>query len=390
VSTLTVTAGAPTRDRLEQIGLAALVGIVAAMQVSIAAAEILLTIAALCWLAMHLMRGERLQAPAFFWPLAVYGLLTLASAALSLDPAVSVIDCKQLTLFLLVPIIYDLARGPRALTLLTVVLSIGALSAFIGIVEYGLLHYDDLGRRATGTLSHWMTYSGTLMLVMCGSVARILYGTRDRLWAAFVMPALIVALSITFTRSAWVGTATGVGALLMSKDWRLTLLLPLAIGFMVLVAPPSLTSRMVSMFDWNNPTNRDRVAMIQAGSAIVADHPFVGVGPDMISRVYPEYRVVNAVEPNNPHLHNVPMQIAAERGLPALAAWAWFVVSLAAGLVSLMRRGGDRSLAAAGIGAVVAMLAAGLFEYNFGDSEFLMLFLVLVSLPFAAAREGAS
>jgi hypothetical protein len=32
------------------------------------------------------------------------------------------------------------------------------------------------------------------------------------------------------------------------------------------------------------------------------------------------------------------------------------------------------------------MLAAGLFEYNFGDSEFLMLFLVLVTLPFAAAR----
>ena len=32
------------------------------------------------------------------------------------------------------------------------------------------------------------------------------------------------------------------------------------------------------------------------------------------------------------------------------------------------------------------VLAAGLFEYNFGDSEFLMLLLVLVTLPFAAAR----
>ena len=30
------------------------------------------------------------------------------------------------------------------------------------------------------------------------------------------------------------------------------------------------------------------------------------------------------------------------------------------------------------------MLAAGMFEYNFGDSEFLMLFLVLVTLPYAA------
>ena len=31
------------------------------------------------------------------------------------------------------------------------------------------------------------------------------------------------------------------------------------------------------------------------------------------------------------------------------------------------------------------MLAAGLFEYNFGDSEFLMLLLVLVTLPASAA-----
>ena len=44
-------------------------------------------------------------------------------------------------------------------------------------------------------------------------------------------------------------------------------------------------------------------------------------------------------------------------------------------------------LAAAALASVAAMLAAGLFEYNFGDSEFLMLFLVLITLPFAAARQ---
>jgi hypothetical protein len=43
-----------------------------------------------------------------------------------------------------------------------------------------------------------------------------------------------------------------------------------------------------------------------------------------------------------------------------------------------------------GLGAVAAMLAAGMFEYNFGDSEFLMLFLVLVTLPFAAERPEPS
>ena len=37
MTTLSLTAGAPPRDRLEQIGLWSLVGIVAAMQLSIAA-----------------------------------------------------------------------------------------------------------------------------------------------------------------------------------------------------------------------------------------------------------------------------------------------------------------------------------------------------------------
>jgi hypothetical protein len=44
------------------------------------------------------------------------------------------------------------------------------------------------------------------------------------------------------------------------------------------------------------------------------------------------------------------------------------------------------SIATAGIASVVAMLAAGMFEYNFGDSEFLMLFLVIVTLPYAVER----
>ena len=50
-----------------------------------------------------------------------------------------------------------------------------------------------------------------------------------------------------------------------------------------------------------------------------------------------------------------------------------------------LRSEANPALAAAGLAAVVGMLTGGLFEYNFGDSEFLMLFLVLMTLPAAAA-----
>jgi O-antigen ligase len=372
---------------VQRVGWWALLGVVASLQISIAAAQICLTLAVIAWLLRARQTGT-LVVPSIAWPLVAYALWTLVSAGVSRDPAVSVPDTKQLVLFLLVPVVFEFARGPRARTVATVALTIGAASAFIGVVQYGLLNYDNLGRRPQGTLSHWMTYSGTLMLVICGSVARLLFDHRDRVWAAVVMPALVVALGLTFTRSAWVGVFAGVGVLFMLKDRRLVGVLPFVAAVFIALAPAAITERAASMFDMNDPTNRDRVAMLEAGRAIVRDHPLTGVGPDMVRVVYPRYRVPWAVEPTNLHLHNVPVQIAAERGLPALAFWAWFVVAVVRGLWRRMPRTRMPALAAGGLATMAAMLTAGLFEYNFGDSEFLMLLLVFVTLPFAADRDG--
>ena len=66
----------------------------------------------------------------------------------------------------------------------------------------------------------------------------------------------------------------------------------------------------------------------------------------------------DAVKPTNPHLHNVPMQIAAERGL---WRWGvdWFVVTAFLGLLKMVRQSRNKSLAAAALGGMAAMLAAG-------------------------------
>ena len=91
----------------------------------------------------------------------------------------------------------------------------------------------------------------------------------------------------------------------------------------------------------------------------------------------------------NPHLHNVPMQIAAERGLPALAHVALVHRHAVARPVAAVQGRTRRFLPAAALAATTAMLTAGLFEYNFGDSEFLMLFLIIVTLPFTVERTGS-
>ena len=285
----------------------------------------------------------------------------------------------------MVPLAFRFARGDRASTVLFVIVSVGAASAAFGIIQYGILHYDHLGQRPRGTLGHYMTYSGLLMLVIGVALAQLLFGRRDRTWAALVMPALSVAVALTFTRSAWVGACAGAAVLLALKDFRLMATLPVVAAIFFAAAPSSVTARFVSIFDLKDPTNRDRIAMFRAGERMVADRPLVGVGPNMVQALYARYRDAEAVEQVNPHLHNVPMQIAAERGLPALALWVTFVAVALFDLGRGFRRGTLPAVtAAAGLAAMVSMLAAGLFEHNFGDSEFLMLLLLVITLPFAA------
>ena len=374
---------------LESLGVAALFGVAAFTQISIAVAQALLFVALFCWAALIVVRHERVEVPTFFYPLLAYAGWTLASAAFSTDSRASFADCKQLALFLIVPATYRLVHGTRATTMVTVIMSVGAATAAYGIFQYGLLHYDQLSQRPQGTLGHYMTYSGLLMLVIGAALAKLLFDENDRIWPALVMPALLLAVALTSTRMAWVGACAAAAVLFVIKDFRLLAVLPIVGAITFAAAGPAITHRLMSMFDANDPTRRDRVAMLLEGQHMVRDHPFFGVGPNMVEAVYAQYRVPGAVEKVNPHLHNVPMQIAAERGLPALVLWLTFIGALGRGLYQNVRTRQRRTLTAVAIATVVGMLAAGLFEYNFGDSEFLMLFLVLVTLPFSSTRHRA-
>jgi O-antigen ligase len=378
--------GTPARDRIDLAGVIGLLVFVGALQLSIALAGIVLAFTIGCWALFAAVHHESVGVPRFFWPLLVYAVLTLVSAAASYDSAASFVDSKQLVLFLIVPMVYQFARGARAMTVLQVIITVGAASAAWGIVQYGLFNYNNLGQRPQGALGHYMTYSGLLLLVVGAAVARLLFEPRNRTWPAMILPALLVALVLTFTRSAWVGACAVAALLLAMKDFRLLPVIPIVAAAFFAISPPQITARFYSMFDLNDPTSRDRVAMLREGVAMIRAHPLTGVGPNMVQRLYVQYRDPTAVERINPHLHNVPMQIAAERGLPALAAWLCVIGIATVDLARLLRRSRFRCLPAAALAALAGMLAAGLFEYNFGDSEFLMLFLVLVTLPFAAER----
>jgi O-antigen ligase len=379
----------PRAAVLRRASTIGLILVLVAIQFSIGVAHALYALTLIGWAALLIVERRRPQAPRFALPLAIYALLTLVSAVFSTDPTTSVIDSRQLLLLLLVPLTYDLITGDWTDYAATAIMSAGAVSGLVGIGQYAILNYN-LDQRPHGTLGMYMTYSGLTMLIVCLAVAQVLFARNGRTWAALVVPALAVALAVTFSRNAWIGAFSAVAVLFLLKDFRLLVALPMIGAIFLLTAPGDIQQRFFSIFDSGNLSNRDRLAMLEAGGRIVRDHPLTGVGPDMVLRAYPHYRTADAVLEMPPHLHNVPVQVAAERGLPAMAAWLWFVAVAAIDLKRLFDKAKARRwLPAAGLAVVVAMVMAGLFEYNFGDSEFLMLFLFLITLPFAASRSAA-
>jgi O-antigen ligase len=369
----------------ERVASALLLASLGLVMFNLLAAQTLFGLSAIMWLRVALADRAALQVPPFFWWLAAYGGLTIVSAFASIDPSVSLPDLKQLLLFAMVPMVMRLARGDRAMTALDVIIAMGAAGAVVGVIDAAAVRgIGDLQNRPQGSLTHYMTYSGVIMLVLCAVVARLVFYRRQWVWPAVAVPALAVALAVTMTRNAYIGAVVGIGVILAVRRLKLLLLLPVFVAVFFLLAPASLKNRALSSVDLQDPSNRDRLQMLTIGAEMIRDRPLTGVGPNMVIQLYPQYRPPDAVNPVNVHLHNVPLQIAAERGLPALAVWVGFVVVAAAGLVRQLRAGPARAVAGAGLAAIAAMLSAGLFEYNFGDSEFLMLFLGLITLPYAA------
>ena len=129
---------------------------------------------------------------------------------------------------------------------------------------------------------------------------------------------------------------------------------------------------------------------------MIEKHPLLGLGPEGPKYHFQEY-VPPEIWASRPpgfyqHLHNVYLQYGAERGIPALAVFLWLLVQVLVdfwrGLRSLPAGPGDRRfLLQGGIAMVIAMMAEGGAEVNFGDSEPLTMFLIVVACGYLALEK---
>ena len=235
-----------------------------------------------------------------------------------------------------------------------------------GLIEFVFFDQRDLERRINGPSSHVMTYSGILLPL---SVMMLVLAWRQRKWWQIAACALSsFTLLLTFTRSVWLGWAVAAFVVIVASRARLFFYALPALILFVTFMPMDLFSRLVSTFDARQSSNFDRIRMLEAGVEMIRDHPVLGVGPANVKASYAIYRKHDAPRPRPPHLHNNVVQIWAERGILALSAYLLLLALFVRECVRAWR-GPNHVWAEVGIGAVVSLTVAGLFEFNFGDTE---------------------
>src|SRR5258708_17076724 len=104
---------------------------------------------------------------------------------------------------------------------------------------------------------------------------------------------------------------------------------------MFLAGPPPLQDRVFSVFRPHGDvdSNSRRTIMARTGLRMIAAHPVLGIGPEQIQPQFLAYLPADVAQPLPKgwygHLHNVYLQYAAERGLPALACMLWIIGRMA-------------------------------------------------------------
>ena len=357
--------------------------------VSISISQVFLSFSLICWIIMLIREKQKLIFPSFFWPLLVYAALSMVSSFLSVNPEVSLKDSKELLLFMLVPIVYTGFHEEKTLKKANLALLASAYVCCLYSLFYFFFNASPK-ERIGGFMGQVMTQAGLLLLFSCMALSMFFF-SRDRirfLWGSGFLLSLI-ALTLTLTRSAWVGLVIALCLILFLYKPKALIFVPLAIGLFFLVSPQPVKKRTLSIFSMKNPSNRLRIEWVKAGIKIVKDFPLFGTGPDTVDMVFqnPKYELSEDAK-RFVHLHNNILQTATERGIPTLIAWLVFMVLVFISLIKLLKNKDPTlyPLTVAALAAVLALWTAGLFEYNFADSEITALFLYIITIPFSLAR----
>ena len=278
-----------------------------------------------------------------------------------------------------------------AYLLVSLLVCAGVISAGVGIAQ-AMAHPQGMWYRygVHGSLSNLMTYAQILMLITCMGFSLAIFNpprSRMLIWGGLIL--ISFAIALTLNRQSWLGLFLAMTFLLFNKKIIYSLF---PVFFTILVfmfGPQTLRDRIETITDLKQSSNHERVVMWKAAWDISKDHPWTGCGYKcqfVIADQYPEHPILKKYT----HMHNSPIQLAVDTGILGLTAWIsiWvgFFYSLGRQLKGISKTSLEYSLALGAGAAVIAFLAAGMFENNFYDSEIITLMYFIMALPFISSK----
>jgi O-antigen ligase len=330
----------------------------------------------------------RLLTPVLAWAAASV-LVTL----LSNDVPDSAVKLKKLVLFGMLFWAPAVVTRKWSIGRLVMALLFGAgITSLYGCLTFFLQGGTALDVRIRGFHGFYLTNAGLLLLC---SFPAVLLSVQPRIKASYRLGAGITAVSVLAVlffgriQGAWLGVVVGMAYLAVVRRRSVAAGVLLAFALGLVVGPAALREAGRELVSPSSDANLGRVRVWEHGLELFARRPWTGWG---LHDLHAEYaQVMSPGESPQGHLHSVPVTVAAQMGVAGLAALVWLTISLFGALRRAradVPSGFERDVVDGTEAALVAFLAAGLIEWNLGDSEILTLLLFLMGTSIAAGRMG--
>jgi O-antigen ligase len=310
-------------------------------------------------------------------PIACFALASLLAAFLGLDPLHSLYGLRTYLQVVVIYLVYGYARDlDRSLSLARCLLIGTALtSAYRVLAAFSPI---ELPRLFLGQ----MTQSGQLLFAIGLALPLLIRRTFSAPPLRFALALYVLALVVNLKRGVWLGAVAAVVTVGLLASRRLVLVAGLVIALAVAAVPPVRSRVANSARDMFLPGNRYDIWV--AAIDVVKRFPMgVGRKNGEILRDYPN------IPQHHKHAHNNLLQITLENGYLGLGMFLWWMATF--GVLAWRAYGrvpaGDKPLEALAIAVLASFVGfhvAGLVEYNFGDSEVLEMFFVMMGLGLVA------
>lgn len=254
--------------------------------------------------------------------------------------------------------------------------------------------------RATGFYGQFVTYAEVLQLVIALTLGLFVSLPVKRSWLGAILLVALgglgFALLLTVTRASWLGCLVSSLLILvlgMSKRSLIfvgCLAIPLVLAGLFVLQQ----KRNVGFIDQTDQSTTWRETVWREGFHLLVSKPrhlLIGIGMDSIKTHWRAWGMFENGRIPWGHMHSNLLQIALERGIPALLLWLGIIFVYARTLIRALRRKDqagwiERGLLLGSLGGLLGFFTSGLVHYNWGDSEVVMVLFLTMGLSLAIYR----